>query len=128
MIKIYPAVFEKDPVGFGIYFPDVEGAVTQGDSIEEGLEMASDALGIQLAWYVEQQLPLPTASNMNDLSIDKGTQFATLVQVNLIDYLQDTQPDKKTIKIPHWLNVRATKEGINFSKTMTEALMEKLKI
>lgn len=128
MIKIYPAVFEKDPVGFGIYFPDVEGAVTQGDSIEEGLEMASDALGIQLAWYIEQQLPLPTASNMNDLSIDKGTQFATLVQVNLIDYLQDTQPDKKTIKIPHWLNVRATKEGINFSKTMTEALMEKLKI
>lgn len=128
MIKIYPAVFEKDPVGFGIYFPDVEGAVTQGDSIEEGLEMASDALGIQLAWYIEQQLPLPTASNMNDLSIDKDTQFATLVQVNLIDYLQDTQPDKKTIKIPHWLNVRATKEGINFSKTMTEALMEKLKI
>lgn len=34
--------------------------------------------------------------------------------------------NKKTIKIPHWLNIRAEKAGINFSRTMTEALMEKL--
>ncbi|MRI86352.1 type II toxin-antitoxin system HicB family antitoxin [Aerococcaceae bacterium WS4759] len=128
MIKIYPAIFEQDAVGFGIYFPDVDGAETQGETVEEGLEMASDALGIQLAWHVEKQIPLPNMSHINDLAINKETQFVTLVSVNLLDYLQDSVPDKKTIKIPHWLNVRATKAGINFSKTMTEALMEKLQV
>lgn len=128
MIKVYPAIFEKDPVGFGIYFPDVEGAVTQAATIEEGIAVASDALGIQLAWNIENQQPLPPATPINALSLDKENQFATLIPVDLADYLQDTAPDKKTIKIPHWLNVRATKEGINFSKTMTEALLEKLNL
>ncbi|MGO4939562.1 hypothetical protein ACTQ45_06005 [Fundicoccus sp. Sow4_D5] len=63
-----------------------------------------------------------------DIEINKETQFVTLVSVNLLDYLQDSVPVKKTIKIPRWLNVRATKAGINFSKTMTEALVEKLQV
>lgn len=90
--------------------------------------MASDVLGIQLAWLIENQIPQPIASNINDISIDKNTQFVTLVSVNLMDYLQDTSADKKTIKIPHWLNVRATKDGVDFSKTMTDALIEKLEL
>lgn len=128
MIKIYPAIFEKDPVGFGIYFPDVEGAVTQASSLAEGLEAASDALGILLASFIESNELLPEATPINDLEIDPNTQFATLISVDLTDYLRDTKLDKKTIKIPHWLNLRATKAGINFSKTMTEALQEKLKL
>ena len=63
-----------------------------------------------------------------DIAMNKETQFVTLVSVNLLDYLQDSVPDKKTIKIPQWLNARATKAGINFSKTMIEALMEKLQV
>ena len=58
---MYPAVFEKDSVGFVIYFPDVDGATTQGDHLEEDMEMASDALGIQVAWNIENEgsyLPL----------------------------------------------------------------------
>ncbi len=128
MLKIYPAVFERDEVGYGIYFPDVEGAVTQGADIEEGLEMASDVLGIQLSWNVEHGISLPKSSDINDVEYNKETQFVTLVTVDLSDYLKDTKSDKKTIKIPHWLNVRAEKEGINFSRTMKEALIEKLGI
>lgn len=128
MKKVYPAIFEKDPVGYGIYFPDVEGAVTQAETILEGLEVASDALGIMLGDLVERNLPLPEPSTMKEISYDPETEFATLVSVELDDYLKDVKIDKKTIKIPHWLNVRATNEGINFSKTMTEALAKKLNI
>ncbi|EPH95722.1 toxin-antitoxin system, antitoxin component, HicB family [Enterococcus faecalis 13-SD-W-01] len=128
MKKVYPAVFEKDPVGYGIYFPDVEGAVTQAETIIEGLEVASDALGIMLGDLVEHNIPLPEPSNMNEISYDPEVEFVTLVSVDLDDYLKDVKLDKKTIKIPHWLNVRATNEGINFSKTMTEALAQKLNI
>lgn len=128
MKKVYPAIFEKDPVGYGIYFPDIEGAVTQSKDIIEGLEVASDALGIMLGDLVENNNPLPKPTNINDLSIDSEREFATLISVDLNDYLKDVQLDKKTIKIPHWLNVRATNEGINFSKTMSEALVQKLNI
>jgi len=128
MKKVYPAIFEKDPVGYGIYFPDIEGAVTQSKDIIEGLEVASDALGIMLGDLVENNKPLPKPTNINDLSINSENEFATLISVDLNDYLKDVQLDKKTIKIPHWLNVRATNEGINFSKTMSEALVQKLNI
>lgn len=128
MKKVYPAIFEKDPVGYGIYFPDIEGAVTQSKDIIEGLEVASDVLGIMLGDLVENNKPLPKPTNINDLSIDSEREFATLISVDLNDYLKDVQLDKKTIKIPHWLNVRATNEGINFSKTMSEALVQKLNI
>ncbi|MGG5304959.1 hypothetical protein IGJ83_002752 [Enterococcus pernyi] len=128
MKKVYPAIFEKDPVGYGIYFPDIEGAVTQSKDIIEGLEVASDALGIMIGDLVDNNKPLPKPTNINDLSIDSEREFATLISVDLNDYLKDVQLDKKTIKIPHWLNVRATNEGINFSKTMSEALVQKLNI
>ena len=48
---------------------------------------------------------------MKEISYDPETEFATLVSVELDDYLKDVKLDKKTIKIPHWLNVRATNEG-----------------
>ena len=128
MKKVYPAIFEKDPVGYGIYFPDVEGAVTQAEDVAEGLEMASDALGIMLGYLVENNIPLPTPSDLNAVSYDPEKQFVTLVSVDLKDYLRDTELDKKTIQVPHWLNVRATKEKINFSQTMTEALVQQLNI
>ena len=128
MKNVYPAIFEKDPVGYGIYFPDVEGAVTQAEDVAEGLEMASDALGIMLGYLVENNIPLPTPSDLNAVSYDPEKQFVTLVSVDLKDYLRDTELDKKTIQVPHWLNVRATKEKINFSQTMTEALVQKLNI
>lgn len=128
MKKVYPAIFEKDPVGYGIYFPDVEGAVTQAATIIDGLEQASDALGIMLSSLIERGEQLPTPCDIAALHVHSETTFVTLISVDLHDFLKDAQLDKKTIKIPHWLNVRATKAGINFSKTMTEALIELLNI
>lgn len=126
MIKVYSAVFEQDPVGYGIYFPDIEGAVTQGTTIEEGIDNASDALGMMLAYLIENEIPLPQPTNINEIKIDENTQFKTLISVDLADYLKETKLDKKTVKIPHWLNVRAIKANVNFSKTLSDALIEKL--
>ncbi|MBO1307174.1 type II toxin-antitoxin system HicB family antitoxin [Enterococcus sp. 669A] len=128
MNKVYPAIFELDPVGYGIYFPDVEGAVTQGATVPEGLTMAADALGIMLADLIANEETLPEPTPINEIDYDKETQFVTLVAVNLADYLKEAKLDKKNVSIPHWLNVRAEKAGVNFSKTLTEALMEKLNV
>lgn len=128
MRKVYVAVFEKDPVGYGIYFPDVEGAVTQGHNIAEGMENASDALGIMLAYLIENNVSLPEATDINDIVIQEENQFKTLISVDLMDYLKESVLDKKNVKVPHWLNIRATKANINFSKTLSEALIDKLSV
>jgi predicted RNase H-like HicB family nuclease len=123
--KVYPAVFETDPVGFGIYFPDVEGAVTQGEDVADGLEMASDVLGIMLADLVERGENLPEPTPLNDVKFDKKTQFVTLVAVDLSEYVEEDEPVKKTLQIPKWADIRAKKFGLNFSQTLTEAILQK---
>lgn len=45
-MKPYFAIFtpDQDNSGFTVQFPDVPGALSQGDTIEEALSMAADAL------------------------------------------------------------------------------------
>ena len=48
-MSIYHALFHPEEVGgYSITFPDVPGAITQGDTVEEGLEMAVEALSMIL--------------------------------------------------------------------------------
>lgn len=47
MIK-YQAKLEKEEDGYSVSFPDLEGCFTQGDTYEEALEMAKDALSLYL--------------------------------------------------------------------------------
>ena len=124
MLKVYPAIFEKDDVGYGIFFPDVENAVTQGESIEDGLVMASDALGIMLASYLENSEALPSPTPIEDVKAEKG-QFVTLVSVDLTEYLEMNEPIKKTLQIPKWADKIGQDMKLNFSKTLTEAIAEK---
>lgn len=124
MLKVYPAIFEKDKVGYGIFFPDVENAVTQGESIEDGLVMASDALGIMLASYLENSETLPAPTPIEDVKVEKG-QFVTLVSVDLTEYLEMNEPIKKTLQIPKWADKIGLDMKLNFSKTLTEAIAEK---
>ena len=47
MKYVYPAIFRKDknlPDTWCVEFPDVEGAITQADTLYEALDMAEDAL------------------------------------------------------------------------------------
>lgn len=123
-IKIYPAVFETDPVGFGVYFPDVSGASTQGADLTEAYEMASDALGIMLADLIERGGDLPKASDVKKIETSEN-EFVSLVSVDLSEYLEMNKLVKKNLTIPLWADKRAKDMGLNFSQTLTEAILEK---
>jgi antitoxin HicB len=62
----YPAKFTRDRTagGFVVTFPDVPEAITQGDTIEEAMAMASDALELALTFYTEEWRDLPVASEL----------------------------------------------------------------
>lgn len=60
----YPALFEPDMTqgGFVVTFPDVPGCITQGDSEQDALEMAQDALATVLGHIVDESGALPKPS------------------------------------------------------------------
>ncbi len=62
-MRAYPAALTHDPDGgFTVTFRDVPEAITEGDTREEVLLRAEDALESALAMYVAAKEPLPTSS------------------------------------------------------------------
>ena len=62
-MRAYPASLTPDPDGgFTVTFRDVPEAITEGDSRDEALLRAEDALESALAMYVSAKEPLPASS------------------------------------------------------------------
>ena len=141
MLVSYPAIFYYSPEekGYYVYIPDIEGSGTQGDTIDEALLMASDYLGIMASSIIENGDPLPMKSAISELSIegnfpfkddpefdgyyDYSKSFISLVYVDLKDYLGSQELVKKTLSIPKWSNDLGNKLNLNFSKLLTEAIV-----
>ena len=60
----YAAHFDDDnrEGGIVVTFPDFAEAVTQGESLDEAQVMARDALAMALAYRIEHNEPIPSAS------------------------------------------------------------------
>lgn len=147
MLVSYPALFyfensENYEPGFSVFFPDFPNTGgTSGSTIPEALEMASDYLGILLADDIEEERELPTPSLISSLSLegndpfkededftleyDSEKSFISMVSVDLSEYLSNNDPVKKTLTIPKWADKLGKDLQLNFSKTLTEAIMEK---
>jgi antitoxin HicB len=63
-MRAYSAVLTPDPDGgFTVTFRNVPEAITEGDTRDEALLRAEDALESALAMYVAAKEPLPTSSD-----------------------------------------------------------------
>lgn len=124
---IYPAIFtpHNDDKGYSIFFPDLE-VNTFGNSLSDALEMAEDGLCVVLSHLEENELPFPDASNPNVLQLKKD-EFVNLIMVDVAQYRKkyDQTLVRKTLNIPRWLNLKAEKEGVNFSQVLTDALLQR---
>lgn len=140
MLSIYPACFFKEDNGYSVIFPDLNYLATQGDTLEDAVSMAVDCLAGYLYTAKMDNEKFPKASKLSDINIDRlsdelgitGTYtdaFTNMVSVDVKAYAKEhfDKSVRKTLTIPAWLNTAAQEEGINFSKTLQEALMSKLK-
>lgn len=126
-IVAYAAILDNRGNDAGVYtvtFPDVPGAISEGKSIPEAMQNAAEALG--LALYDVKQLP--QVSNIKDIEAANKQCVVTLISVNLTQFAKTVKKPtvKKNTTIPGDLAQQAEKAGINFSKTLTEALEKKL--
>ena len=147
MLVTYPALFYYDDsdgtsAPYFVHFPDFSTiSGTQGKDISDALEMASEWLGMNAADCIENDIDLPKPSDINSLSLvehnpfkndkdielkfDSKKSFISMVGVNVNHYLGNQEPVKKTLTIPRWADKLGRELGLNFSQTLTEAIVER---
>ena len=77
MLKVYPAIIHKENGQFWVEFPDLPGCQSMGETIEDTISNASEALGLYLFAKIEDQKNLPTATDIKkiDVANDEFTSF-----------------------------------------------------
>lgn len=144
MLVSFPALFyydDSESVPYYVSFPDFKETGTQGKNISDAIEMASDWLGLRIADYIENGLEVPTPSLISHLSLEENNpfkddeeplvynlekSFISMVSVDIRPYLENNEPIKKTLTIPKWADKVGRDMKLNFSKTLTEAIAEKM--
>lgn len=123
-IVTYPVLLTEYNEESGHYFvvssPNIQGMVTDGESIAEALENAKDALATILANMSKR----PEVQDPRKWKLSKDQQ-TSWVSVNLTRWLnKNVKTVRRNITLPEDLNTWAKENGINVSKVATDALHE----
>lgn len=135
MKTVYPAFIKEDDGMFLVFVPDLM-IYTQGNDFYDAIEMARDAIGLKIVSMEDANEVVPAASD-GALAKAKALQDAdedfdfsdgdlTFVDIDTIGYRNrlNNRAVKKNCTIPAWLNEKAEKQGINFSRVLQDALVE----
>ena len=71
----YPAIFHPEKIGYSVVVPDIDGCFSEGDTLEEAVEMTCNAIGLCLE---ECQGNYPVPSNPANIQT-KPSDFISLV-------------------------------------------------
>ena len=126
---IYLAIFEYNEDGISVEFPDIPGCLTCGDTTEEALANAKEALELNMYGIEEDEEEVPVPSEPKDIKLVEN-QTIVLIEVWMIpvrDYMRNKSV-KKTLTIPKWLNDMAEENKVNFSQLLQNGLKEYLGI
>ena len=123
----YPVIFHPEDTGYSVSVPDIDGCFTQGDSMSEAVSMAQDAMGLMLEDYFRSGQPVPSPSQPGSISLEPG-DFVVMVEFDEAAYRKrhDRRSVKKTLTLPAWLDQLAEENGVNFSRTLQNALKREL--
>ncbi|MBR1598297.1 MAG: type II toxin-antitoxin system HicB family antitoxin [Lachnospiraceae bacterium] len=141
MLTVYPACFfQEHNGGYSVIFPDLNYLSTCGDSLDDAMEMAIDCLAGYIYTCQNDGDILPKPSKLNDIDPQKiasdidpessvGEAFVNLISIDVKAYAKEhfEKSVRKTLTIPAWLNNAALEKNINFSQTLQEALLTKIK-
>lgn len=141
MKVIYPVLFyEEKENGYSVFVPDLNNASTCGETLEETMYMSEDLIAGIVLDEMEKNNKIPKASKIEDVTFEKleeyleienwdyVSKFKTYIIVDISLYAEKWGKEliKKTVNIPKWVNTKAESLKINFSKTLEEALLEKI--
>lgn len=146
MKVIYPVLFYEEENGnYSVFVPDLENALDIsasicGETLEDAIYMAEDLIAGIILDEMEAGNKIPKANKIEDLNFEEYekslqienwnyiSRFKTYIVVDINVYAKKWGKEliKKTVNIPKWINIKAEELKINFSKTLEEALLEKI--
>ena len=123
---VYPALFEPNELGgYCVYFPDVQGAYTQGKNLAESMERAQDVLCLMLYNHEIHGNEILPPTPINKLTAEtEDDNIVTLISCDT-NYYKRYFANKlvnKTVTIPAQLNFEAEQAGVNFSQVLRTGL------
>jgi len=84
MKQAYPVIFTPDKTGFTAFIPDFN-INTQGDDIDDAIEMSRDAIGLMGIDMEDDKKPLPKPCKLEDIKKDT-CDIVTLIDVDFAEY------------------------------------------
>jgi len=123
---VYYAVFEPSTNGsFGVYWPDLPGCISMGDSLPDAERMAIEALGTHI-YSMEQDgdaLPAATLPPFEEMP-EGGIVMPIAIFPEIIKNDLDNRAVKTNITLPSWLKDWSVAQGINLSQTLQTTLRQ----
>lgn len=131
---VYPVFIKEHKKDYLVFIPDL-AVYTEGKSFPDAIEAARDAIGLTALEYEDRGESYPAASdqkqairiakNDSDDTFDYSDGILTFVDVDMTAYRAKirNRSVKKNCTIPGWLNEKAERAGINFSRVLQDALI-----
>lgn len=133
MKNVYPVLIRQDKNDYLAYIPDID-RMTEGSSFYNAINMARDLLG---TYSIDCPVPDPSSpekalevtkskADEDDFKYSEG--ILVYIDIDFDEYKRkyDNRKVKKNCTIPSWLNEKAEAAGVNFSRILQDALIEKL--
>jgi len=126
MKKVYPAIFTEVENGYIVSVPDFP-LDTQGKDLTEAIYMARDAVGLMGITLIDNGKSIPVPSIDVSEHLEDG-DFVSMVDIDFDKYRKenDLKSVRRNVSLPHWLDELATKDGLNVSLVLQDALKVKL--
>ena len=77
------AVFHPEETGYSVTIPDIEGCFTQGETMDEAVSMAQDAIGLML----EDCEVYPKPSLSSAIHVGDG-DFVAMIPFDMEEYVR----------------------------------------
>ena len=125
---IYPVIYGHEGEEHYVSFPNGELIDCVGESMKNVVSEATDVLGLYLVDLFEEGRNILIPKE-DEVELD-GNERIIYLTVWLPYYLAKvkTEYKKKTLTIPSWLELLASRRNINFSSVLVDALKKELGI
>ncbi|KPD34429.1 type II toxin-antitoxin system HicB family antitoxin [Pediococcus acidilactici] len=124
---MYPVIiseYNDDGHYYVVTSPNIKGMVTQGDTLEDAVYWAEDAIGTML----DGEKSYPKVQDPSNWKLNKNDRLV-YITVDMSKWLKkNSKTVKKTITVPEYLNEMAKEQNINVSRVASEALKRELGI
>ena len=127
-IAYYPAIAERAADGFGVYFPDLPGCTSAGDTLQEAARNAEAALQGHVELSAEHGDDLQPPSMLDAVAVDADVEEAArlVVRVELPDrviQVSITMPEELLAAVGRY----AERMGYTRSGLLPQTVRERLR-